>query len=188
MHASECYALIMGSTDGFIQEMEQLGNQRYPEMTREHAKFLIGTLYGAILSLSDGNATLVSISLACQLFEDFHSAPVRGHASLGQRGAYCGDRFDEYLARKQAEFGEDVVLEATALNDEKCHAYSWMLVLRKAFVDVAQQPNDKRTIDNVRTAFQSAVEQWNEGLANEFPNEPPLDFRELKDTYLRLTA
>lgn len=181
----DCYSLLMTSTDGIIADIERMGSEDPPRMLREHARFLIVTLYGAILALVRGSSDLASISLACQVFEGLHRPRVEEAACLGFRR---GERLDTYLESLYERYGEDAVLEATELQEEKAYAHRWMLNLRDAFREVVNRPEVERTPGNVRAAFLQLTQEANSFSDRTPSKDPPHKIADLEVTYRTLTS
>lgn len=169
--------------DGLILELKSMAVEDSPRMKREHAKLLLVTLYGAILSLVNGGTDLIAISLACKLFENFHYPRVEEAAVLGLRKSTA---LDDYVSSLYQRFGEDAVLEATELEEEKAHAYGWMLCLRAAFKKVAKCDPPQRTPETVRQVFLDRVYSTNEFSAENYPKDTLHKLDELEATYRAL--
>lgn len=148
-------------------------------MKREHAKYLIATLYDAIIALVSGSTDLMSISFASHIFEHFH-APVIEEAIVWL--STDREMADEQIAWWNEEFGEDAVLEATELNLEKQDARIWNSRLRLAFKEVLKLPEKERTAGNVQAAFLRSVEFYNSESSGLYFDTQPLRLEELHAT------
>lgn len=182
MLAPEWYSKLVDFGNDYISEMELIGP--HESMKVEHARFLIVVLYGAILALVEGNQDLASVSLACQLFEDFHRPAVEGACVFWQSNQ---SERDEYLDRQIERFGIDEVAEATELQLEKDNAFGWMLCLRRAFVNVVNDCPKTPAAGTIRREFLSTVFKTNTVRHSENGKQSLLNIDDLRTTYRALS-
>lgn len=174
MQIAHCYVRPMTSTEGLIASLVEMKGTS-GELTLEQASFLITSLYRSIECLVAGDGDLVGLSIASHLFQEFGRTTVEAAIT-----PVPTQDLDEAIAYRNERYGEDAVLQATAVQQECEDAWRWNLELRSAFREFARIPEAEQTLGSMRDLFIRSVNSRNNGFAAQYPRRRPLLLDELR--------